>query len=142
VESQIRSRHFSEHQTWPFMFCLLPVYSICTHSGHMNLNTTLTHPAATSTSTPSRVAWSTPTTRSKRINYILRGVSFFFFFLAQTSKARLVSIVKPVTFALFCFLNKKCKFIVLCSFLSHVSRIHHFGHQGLCFPTRRSSREG
>lgn len=39
----------------------------------------LTHSAATSTSTPSRVAWSTPTTRSKRIDYIREGSLSSFF---------------------------------------------------------------
>lgn len=44
----------------------------------------LTYSTATSTSTPSRVAWSTPTTRSKRIDYI-RGGSFFFFLRTRRS---------------------------------------------------------
>lgn len=42
----------------------------------------LTYSPATSTSTPSRVAWSTPTTRSKRTDYI-RGGPFLFL---RTSK--------------------------------------------------------
>jgi hypothetical protein len=112
VGCHTRSRDFSQSTRHgsPSPSCLLTRPTHPLHRLHSSLR--LTYSTATSTSTPSRVAWSTPTTRSKRINYFRRGS--FFLFSCQHSKGS-ASNCKTSHLSLFLSaLIKIVHFIVLC----------------------------